>query len=353
MTLQKAALQNLNVNFFRSSDVPLSKTNWIWRDWLAAGKLHILAGDAGIGKTQIAIDVAARISRGSSNPDGTAVEAGSVIFYSEEDDYQDALKPRLIRAGANEEKIHFIGGTSNGRFDTSSDMWTLLLSSVDIQDLKLLVIDPIITAVRGDSNQANQVRRALGPIVSFAGMRGVAVLGITHFSKGTQGRNPLERVSGSNAFGALPRLVWLAAKGSEGNVLVRAKSNYGPTDGGLSYQVVVQPINEDPEFQVPGIQWNGQLAGDARYLIGDAEKQSIKRSEACEFLIGALSEGERLETELEQEIMNKDFKMTTLRNAKKLMGVESIKRSDGKWVWRLSKDKDGTCQGDSPSEALS
>ena len=67
MTLQKAALQNLNVNFFRSSDVPLSKTNWIWRDWLAAGKLHILAGDAGIGKTQIAIDVAARISRGSSN----------------------------------------------------------------------------------------------------------------------------------------------------------------------------------------------------------------------------------------------------------------------------------------------
>jgi putative DNA primase/helicase len=353
MTLQRAALQNLNVNFIKSADVTLTKTTWIWKDWLASGKLHVLAGDAGIGKTQIAIDVAARISRGSMNPDGTSLEAGSIIFYSEEDDYQDALKPRLIRAGANEEKIHFIRGTTNGQFDLSSDVWTLLLSSVDIPDLKLVVVDPIITAVRGDSNQANQVRRALAPLVTFAGIRGAAILGITHFSKGTQGKNPLERVSGSNAFGALPRLVWLAAKGVNGNVLVRAKSNYGPTDGGLGYDITVKPINDDPEFQIPGIQWTGPLSGDARYLIGDAEKQSLKRSEACQFLVEALSSGERLETDLEEELRGQDFKITTLRNAKKLLGVESVKRSDGRWVWRLPQVEHKTSQDDDDNKPAS
>jgi putative DNA primase/helicase len=335
MNLQQVALKNLNVYFTKSSDIPHKKITWLWRDWLAAGKLHILAGDAGIGKTQIAIDVASRISRGRLNPDGTEGATGSVIFYSEEDDYQDALKPRLVRAGADESRIHFISGTSSGGFDLSKDIWTLMLSSVDIPDLKLVVIDPIVTAVRGDSNQANQVRRALAPLVQFAAKREIAILGITHFSKGTQGKSPLERVSGSNAFGALPRLVWLAAKGPENNVLVRAKSNYGPTDGGLSYTVKVECINDDPDHEIPGIDWGELLSGDARFLISDTENQSLKRSQACEFLKNILSNGERLQSEVEAELANQDFKESTLRSAKKLLGVQSIKQSDGRWIWRL------------------
>jgi AAA domain len=106
---------------------------------------------------------------------------------------------------------------------------------------RLLIVDPIVSAVTGDSHKGAEVRRALQPVVALAQCLGCAVLGITHFSTNTAGCDPTERITGSIAFAALARLVLVAAKvkvdeddAQPRRVLVSAKSNIGPDDGGFS-----------------------------------------------------------------------------------------------------------------------
>jgi putative DNA primase/helicase len=96
----------------------------------------------------------------------------------------------------------------------------------------MVIVDPVVTVVPGDSHKNTEVRRALQPLVGFATELDAAVFGVSHFTKGTAGRDPVERVTGSVAFGALPRVVMAAARVNEGNaerrIFCRAKSNIGP-----------------------------------------------------------------------------------------------------------------------------
>ena len=111
--------------------------------------------------------------------------------------------------------------------------------------LKLIVLDPVVAAVTGDSHKNTETRRGLQPVVDLAAELDCAVLGITHLSKGTSGREPLERVAGSIAFGAVARIVLATVKSTDPNVprrLVRAKSNLGPDTGGFEYTLFGAPV---------------------------------------------------------------------------------------------------------------
>jgi len=87
-----------------------------------------------------------------------------------------------------------------------------VLAARQIPECALVIVDPVVTAVTGDSHKNTEVRRALRPLVGFASDLGTVALGISHFTKGTAGRDPVERVTGSVAFGALPRVVMAAAR---------------------------------------------------------------------------------------------------------------------------------------------
>ncbi|MHB1266152.1 MAG: AAA family ATPase [Acidithiobacillus ferriphilus] len=219
------------------------KITWLWREWLAAGKLHILAGMAGTGKTTIALAIAATVSSRGRWPDRTVCHtAADVVMWSGEDDAADTLVPRLLAMGADVARVHLITGTvdGNGRrrgFDPSVDIPMLQKTLLRVNP-RLLILDPISSAVSGDSHQNTEVRRSLQPVVDLAGRLGCAVLGITHFTKGTAGRDPLERVTGSLAFGAFARVVWATIKpaqesGDQQRRLIRTKSNIGPDGGGF------------------------------------------------------------------------------------------------------------------------
>lgn len=109
-----------------------------------------------------------------------------------------------------------------------------------IGGVRLLIVDPVVSAVAGDSHKNTEVRTAMQPLVDLASHLGAAVVGITHHSKGTVGRDPTERVTDSIAFTAVVRVVLLAAKvkddqGNDKRILVRSKSNIGPDDGGFEY----------------------------------------------------------------------------------------------------------------------
>ena len=142
-----------------------------------------------------------------------------------------------MAAGADLSRIHFIQGVRDGieerAFDPAFDMPALRRELAKLTAPRLLIVDPIVSAVAGDGNRSNDVRRALQPLVDLAAEFGCAVIGITHHSKNTANRDPVERVTGSIAFGALPRVVFATARTPDGEqgptrIFIRAKSNNGP-----------------------------------------------------------------------------------------------------------------------------
>lgn len=267
-----------SVRLVRGDEVKLEPVRWLWPGYLPGGMLAILGGAPGCGKTTIALSLAATVTRGGTWPDRTrCASAGDVLIWSGEDP-PTVTAARLVAAGADMARVHFVDGVSDGgAFDPGRDMDLLESAAEGLQAPRLLILDPIVSAVAGDSHKGAEVRRALQPVVDLAQRLGCAVLGITHFSKGTAGRDPVERITGSLAFAALARLVLVAAKkkaeagdeGEPGRVLVRAKSNIGPDDGGFAYALERVPVAPDIEGQ--RVQWLEALQGTAREVLADAE----------------------------------------------------------------------------------
>jgi putative DNA primase/helicase len=344
MTL--ADLENPLVQLQCAADIIPEPIEWLWPGWLAKGKLHIFAGAAGTGKTTIAMNMAATITRGDLFPDNSICQQGSVLIWSGEDSASDTLVPRLMAAGANLEKVHFVGNTIQQHqvrsFDPATDMQHLMMQAANIPDLALLIIDPIVNAVSGDSHKNGEVRRALQPVVDFAEKLKCAVLGITHFSKGGQGKDPLERVTGSLAFGALARVVLVTAKISPGDevqrIVCRAKSNIGPDTGGFSYSL-------DQTEVIPGIfssysSWGSMLEGTARELLSEQDQSEGGSSSALDsakdFLYKLLLNGELSQQTIQDEAETAGHSWATVRRAKSLLNIISSKSVlDKRWYWKL------------------
>jgi putative DNA primase/helicase len=141
--------------------------------------------------------LAATITIGGRWPDGTQAAVGDVVIWSGEDDVKDTLVPRLIAAGADLRRVRFVTSTTGERgsraFDPSTNMDALSEAIAD-RPPALLIVEPVVSAVACDSHKNAEVRRALQPLVDLAMTRRCAVLGITHLTKGTEGREPVERV---------------------------------------------------------------------------------------------------------------------------------------------------------------
>ena len=129
-------------------------------------------GQPGTGKTTIALDFAATVSSGGRWPDGTLAEPGNVVIWSGEDDTEDVLVPRLRAMAADMTRIFFVGtvrrGVDASAFDPASDMPALEDKAVSIGGVRLLIVDPVVSAVAGDSHKNAETRRSLQPLVNLA-----------------------------------------------------------------------------------------------------------------------------------------------------------------------------------------
>lgn len=328
-----------------ASDIPMSAIRWLWPGWLARGKFHLLAGPPGVAKTTIAMHFAAIVSAGLDFPDGTFSKAGNVLIWSGEDDPADTLVPRLRAAGADLNRVYFVGDMSAGdafrSFDPATDIPALLEQAIRIGGVSLIVVDPIVSAVAGDSHKNGEVRRALQPLVDMADRIGAAVVGITHFSKGTTGRDPTERVTGSVAFGALARVVMVAAKASGGEhgserILARAKSNVGPDGGGFGY--TVEQVDAGDGIEASRISWGATLDGTAHELLGraDAASEAKDADEAAAFLRALISSGVQESKTIFREAESAGLSHDQIKRAKVRIGAKAFKVSmDGGWIWKL------------------
>ncbi|PRX26833.1 putative DNA primase/helicase [Paraburkholderia sp. BL18I3N2] len=331
----------------RASDIVPEAIRWLWPNWLPEGKLTLLAGSPGTGKTTLALALSATVSRGGKWPDGTACNrTGDVLIWSGEDNPADTLVPRLMAAGADTHRIHIVTGSTdaNGEiqpFDPSNDIPLLAERLSEMGGAAMLIVDPIVSAVSGDAHRVNDVRRNLQALVDMAASYRCAVLGISHFAKGTKGSSPAERVIGSQAFVALARMVLVAGKdeAAERRILARAKSNIAPDDGGVSYTLEMADAGG---IQASRVVWGDMIEGTARDILGDVEQlddeERTGQDEAREFLASILSDGPKRTRELKADADGAGYNWKMMQRAASKLGVEKRKigMKEG-WEWALPK----------------
>jgi putative DNA primase/helicase len=345
------APRSASIELARAADIKPEAIRWLWVGWLPSGKLVILAGAPGTGKSTITFTLAAIVSRGSAWPDNApSCSPANVLIWSGEDDAADTIVPRLMAAGADLQRVHIIRGkvgTDGQRapFDPATDMAQLEQTITAIGGAALLIIDPVVSAVAGDMNKSNEVRRSLQALVDLGAKFDCAVVGITHFRKGSQGATPHERVLGSQAFGALARLVLIAAESEENGrrVFARAKSNISKDRGGIEYSLVPEVVNGD--IATIRINWGAAVEGTAREILKEAEREpdTIEEGECAQALAMALRDSNGRPVEVPKQIIEQQLKQAgysekQIRKAREKLKIVTWLVGFGpasKGMWRL------------------
>ena len=351
----KSAASKASVELMSSAAITPTPIRWLWREWLAEGRLHILAGAPGTGKTTMALKFAAIVSSAERWPDGTGAQAGSVVIWSGEDDPGDTLVPRLAAAGADLNRVLIVGRAQEDGaprpFDPARDMPGLVDAIKRVRNVKLVIIDPIALVAVKDSHRNAETRRDLQPVVDLARETGAAVLGIHHLAKGTAGREPIERLIGSIAFAAVARVVMIATKvpahdpkASEQRVLMRAKSNIGPDEGGFSYSLTQTELEAHAGVFASRVVWGEPIKRTAREVLAEAEETNehhSPREEAVEFLRSLLVNGPVPAAEIHTASRKEGISPATLRRAKADLQLRSKRIGFGKGSvahWEMPPD---------------
>ncbi len=343
----KAVSSKRTVTVLQCSMIEANQIEWLWSGYLPKGKLSLLAGAGGTGKSTIAFNFAGTISNAGLWPDGSRCSAaGNVLIWSSEDDAADTIVPRLMAVGANLERCVVINGAVDDQglrcpFDVAYDMDQLREAVRQIGGISLFIIDPIVSAVTGDMNKANEVRRSLQAIVNFASETNCAVLGITHFAKGTAGKNSADRVIGSQAFSALARMVLVAAKeeDSQNRVFTRAKSNNSVDTGGFAYTIEAGTLSNG--IETTRVVWGEPLEGSSRDILSTVEESNIedtsKLGQAKRFLFEVLVNGPMESEEVKRQAKDVwGISERTLRRACKEAQVSTGPSGwKGKWFYSL------------------
>lgn len=317
------------------ADVQPKPVDWIWPNWLAAGKLHILAGHPGDGKSTITAWLAAILSTGGTLPDGARIEQAGSLFLLGEDAVDDTLRPRLDQHGANVSRIEAIRAVTDGKrrgvVNLASHL-DLLRDQLKMGRYRLLVVDPLTAFMpRTDRNAEGDVRDVLTPLADLADETGLALLAVAHVGKGSKdaGRRVLQMILGATAFGAAARVVWINSEipDSEGRRLLQVvKSNIGPKPKGLEWS---------REIDGPVV-WHGESDHDIEDVMQGGGPKAL--TIAADFLSRTLADGPVSQAMIELMSSRDGIAPRTLRRAKAGMGVLSERQGQGRnapWYWRL------------------
>ena len=319
----------------RLCDVAPRALEWLWPGRFPLGKLSLICGDPGTGKSLLVADLAARVSAGLPWPDATAAQhpAGDVWLISLEDDLGDTIRPRLDAAGADVFRVHALPDV----FSLDSDLGRLDSALSGTRGARLLVIDPIAACLgKVDSHKNADVRGALAPLAAMAARRSVAVICIHHLNKSAVGP-ALYRAAGSLAFAAAARAVWLVAKdrNDEGRrLLLPIKSNLSEALTGLAYRV-----EGDAARAVGRIVWDSEpieLRADEALAVLSAEDAHERTllAEAKEWLLEVMKD-ERMSWDELIKLAGREHREGTLRRA----------RAELQTTGQIAKEKHGGGRG--------
>ena len=287
----KAPKRYGGLQFVGIEDVQLQQPEWIWDGMIAKGQFHVMAGESGIGKTQLLCNISAIISRGGIFPSmSEPCDKGMVVYLSGEDDLSTTLGPRFIACGGDKSNFQALkASTDNHEPICLVDELKELTEFVFDNDVKLIVIDPITSFMEGgfDNNSVTSVRRMATRLKGFCETTGVAVIALNHLTKGNLG-SPMHRVLGSGAWVHGPRIVLGATVHEERYLFGKWKANISREEGVYEYEMVNKEV-QDMEGSVTCIDWTDEAMPE-RKLSEFCELAPSPRGERGELALEALRE---------------------------------------------------------------
>jgi len=317
--------QNLSLKYF--SSVTTRTVNWLWYPYIPYGKITVIQGDPGDGKTTLVLNIAALISNGSSMPESNSrTNSTSVIYQSAEDGAEDTLKPRLMIAGADCSKIAFIDDSEAGL--SISDY--RIEAAIERINARLLVLDPL-QAYLGDNsemNRADGVRPLMKQLTAVAERTGCAIVIIGHMNKAS-GSKGIYRGLGSIDITAAARSVLLVGRlksSPSTRIMAQIKNSLAPEGKPFAFE-----INEDS-----AVRWVGEYDITVDELLNgdDCQNDGSRLSEAVECLVNSLKDGEVPCTKIYADLLDMGISKRSIDRAKKKLEVKSTKHLDG-WYWSL------------------
>lgn len=338
----------------RMSDVETKPVKWLWHKRIALGKLTVIAGNPGLGKSQITAYLAATVSTGGYWPDGAEPPLkAAVLLLSAEDDAGDTIKPRLLAAGADVGNCYVIDAVhsvnSNGdaqlrTFDLSQDIERLEREIIRIGNVGLVVIDPISAYLGGvDSHNNADMRGLLAPLSAMAAQHNVAVVLVTHMNK-SKDQEPIARVIGSIGLIAAARAGYVVIKDNKNPKLryfVPVKNNIGNDKDGFSFAIEEVRLPSDLfVIETSKISWRPDTVQAQDILNPEAKAKETQINGAKDFLSDCLFDGPKLSADVFEEAEGAGYKKSAIQRAAQVLGVKRRKRGvlNGKWEMYMPAD---------------
>jgi 5S rRNA maturation endonuclease (ribonuclease M5) len=330
--LSDKQIDEASLQIVRMADVEPETVRWLWHPYIALGKLTILEGDPGLGKSWLTCALAAAVSQGRKIPGVGEFETGSVLMLSAEDGLADTLRPRLDAVGADVSRVLALNESLT--FDTPG---LLKLEATIIEHKPVLVIiDPLFAFTGGkvDIHRANECRAISAPLAAIAERQGCALLAVRHLGKSRGGGHALNAGIGSIDFAAAARSVLLVGQDPDETAtraIVQIKNNLAPHGQAIGYTL------EGGAFY-----WTGasDLTAGRILALPSHEDERGTITEAVDFLQAALSTGGRDCKAIKDEAKQASISEATLRRAKVRLNVRAKKigmpgTNFQKWVWEL------------------
>ena len=300
------------VKIIRMSDVELTPVEWLWKPYLPFGKLSVLQGNPGEGKTYFAMHLAAACTNGKLLPNMERVEPFNVIYQTAEDGLGDTVKPRLIEAGADLDRVLVI--------DDSDVQLTLsderIEKAIVENNARLVIIDPIQAYLGADvdMNRANEVRPIFMRLGQVAQRTGCAILLIGHLNKAA-GMQSLQRGLGSIDIAAAVRSVMFIGKLKHDptmRILTHEKSSLAPPGVSLAFSLGDEG----------GFRWVGEYDITADEMLSGIEPQrETKTQQAKDLICALLAEGKQVPSEdIDKAALERGIPGRTVRDAKRELG---------------------------------
>ena len=301
-----------SVKIIRMSDVELTPVEWLWKPYLPFGKLSVLQGNPGEGKTYFAMHLAAACTNGKLLPNMERMEPFNVIYQTAEDGLGDTVKPRLIEAGADLDRVLVI--------DDSDVQLTLsderIEKAIIENNARLVIIDPIQAYLGADvdMNRANEVRPIFMRLGQVAQRTGCAILLIGHLNKAA-GMQSLQRGLGSIDIAAAVRSVMFIGKLKHDptmRILTHEKSSLAPPGVSLAFSLGDEG----------GFRWVGEYDITADEMLSGIEPQRETKTQQAKDLICTLLAGGKqvLSEDIDKAALERGIPGRTVRDAKRELG---------------------------------
>ena len=331
------------LEMYTAADVEPKEVKWLWYPYIPFGKVTLIQGDSGDGKSTFALNLAALLTRGDTLPfTGVSHEPMRVIYLNAEDDADDTVVPRFMKANGERSRLFFISEEKQ-RLNFSDDR---IREAIVSTGARVCILDPLASYLGADvsMNLANEVRPRFESLIEVARETGCAIIVIAHMNK-AEGLNAKYRANGSVDIVAAVRSALVIGRSSDNTddrIMAQSKNNLAPLGSSILFSVSDGVVEFIDTVDITA----DQLVG----AYGAAKARKTKQAVARRELLDILSRGPMPQKEVMARMSELGISQRTCELAKGTLPIESV-REGGCFVWRLAsrpKGNNATMQDDTP-----